>query len=119
MLDPAPPPPLHAVRHRDLLLESTGEDSDLLVNDLLIRFCAAFLDPGLSPWRLPNRLLGFYHAFCQLYGRPGGPTNLWLQALSEELARLESGQIQPLDSVSESLRLLGVEEYEYDEYIAA
>src|SRR5207237_64767 len=33
-------------RHRDLLLMATGRDTDLLVHEVLIRFCAAFLDQG-------------------------------------------------------------------------
>jgi hypothetical protein len=36
------------VRHRDLLCAVGGADSDLLVNDVLIRFCAAFLDGGIA-----------------------------------------------------------------------
>ena len=47
-----------AIRHRDLLLEATGVDTDLLVNDLLIRFCAAFLDQGFAHWELPGREAG-------------------------------------------------------------
>ena len=43
------------VRHRDLLLEATGEDSDALVHDVLIRFCGAFLDQGCASWSLAGR----------------------------------------------------------------
>ena len=37
-----------AIRHRDLLLDATGEDSDALVNELLIRFLRQFHRPGTS-----------------------------------------------------------------------
>ena len=47
-----------AVRHRDYLLEATNVDSDLLVNEILIRFCAAFTDQGFADWALPNRNQG-------------------------------------------------------------
>ena len=47
-----PPPP---VRQRDLLLEATGVDTDAMVHDVLIRFCAAFLDQGMANWQLPRR----------------------------------------------------------------
>src|SRR5205807_8558296 len=49
-------------RHRDLLLQATGADADLLVHDVLIRFCAAFLDQGLAHWQLPGRDDGFCRA---------------------------------------------------------
>jgi hypothetical protein len=112
---PAPPPP---IRHRDLLLAATGEDADLLVHAILIRFCAAFLDQGLAPWQLPYRDAGFFRAFCALY-RPGGPPDPWLRGLSKELGRLEDAQTGPLESIHESLEILGVPEAEWHDYLAA
>ena len=58
-------------RHRDLLLEATGHDSNLLVHDLLIRFCSVFLDQGLARWLLPGRDVGFLASFSALYRQPG------------------------------------------------
>jgi hypothetical protein len=40
-----PPPP---VRQHDMVFEATGVDTDSLVHDVLIRFCAAFLDQGMA-----------------------------------------------------------------------
>ena len=76
------PAPAFAVRHRDLLLEATGEDSDQLVHDVLIRFCAAFTDQGFAHWALPNRDAGFFlrvQRNLSAAGRPsatlaGGPS---------------------------------------------
>jgi uncharacterized protein len=84
-----PTTPTRPQRHRDLLLEATGEDADLPVDDLLIRFCAVFLDQGFSDWRLPRRDEGFYRAFCALYRQGGGPPDRWLRGLLAELTRLE------------------------------
>src|SRR5438874_9611141 len=42
VVEPAAPPTDPPVRHRDLLVAVTGVDPDLLVHDLLIKFCAAF-----------------------------------------------------------------------------
>ncbi len=113
------PPPEPPARHRDLLLRTTGSDADLLVHDLLIRFCAAFLDQGLARWQLPQREEGFYRAFTALYRQPGGPPDRWLRGLAKELARLEDAQVGPLASIRESLELLGVAEAEWDEYLSA
>lgn len=107
------------VRHRDLLLAASGEDSDVLVHDVLIRFCAAFADQGLAGWPLPNREQGLYRAFCALYGQPGGPPYRWLRGLPQELARLQQAGLGPLESIEESLALLGVAEEQWDEFIMA
>ena len=71
-LPPFTPQPQPEVRHRDLLWEATGVDTDALVHDLLIRFCAAFLDQGMANWTMPRRNEGFYLAFCSLYRTPRG-----------------------------------------------
>jgi len=110
------PPPL---RHRDLLLEVCGVDSDRLVHDLLIRFCAAFLDQGLAHWRLPNRDQGFWAAFLALYRPAGGPPDRWLRELPAEIARLQREKVDPLASIAESLDLLDVAPQEWPAYISA
>jgi hypothetical protein len=112
-------PPLLPLRHRDLLLHVARADADLLVHDLLIRFCGAFLDQGLADWQLPRRHEGFYRAFCALYRPPLGPPDSWLQELSSELGRLEDGHIRPLDCIRHSLGVLGVEEAEWDDFLSA
>jgi uncharacterized protein YbcC (UPF0753/DUF2309 family) len=112
------PAPL-AIRHRDVLLEATGEDTDLLVAARLIPFTAAFLDQGFAHWELPGRDDGFYHAFCSLYQQPWGPPDRWMKGLREEVARLLDSGITPLESILESLTILGVAEAEWERYISA
>ncbi len=114
----APPPPL-PIRHRDLLLAATGVDADLLVHELLVKFCAAFLDQGLAHWQLPLRDRGFLQAFCALYRRPAGPPLRWLHGLAKDLARLQDQQIDPVTSIRESLDELGVAEDEWEEFLSA
>jgi uncharacterized protein YbcC (UPF0753/DUF2309 family) len=106
-------------RHRDLLLQATGADADLLVHDVLIRFCGAFLDQGLAHWPLPRRDEGFARAFCALYGQPLGPPHRWLRNLAEYLRPLGEGTVSPLESIRESLAVLGVAEAEWDDLLAA
>jgi hypothetical protein len=106
-------------RHRDLLLAATGVDSDQLVHEVLIGFCAAFLDQGFSQWPLPEREAGFYQAFSALYRRSGGPPEGWLLPLPAELERLQAADCQPLDSIVESLSILGVPPAEWESYITS
>jgi uncharacterized protein YbcC (UPF0753/DUF2309 family) len=116
-----PPTPIDppAIRHRDLLLTATGEDSDQLVNGMLVRFCAAYSDQGFARWSLPNRDDGFYASFCELYRSPGGPPDSWLKGLSLELSRQHDANMTPAESVFESLELLGVPEEEWRDYVTA
>ncbi len=111
-------PPL-AVRHRDVLLEATGVDTDLLVDDHLIPFCAAFLDQGFAHWELPHRDDGFYRSFCLLYRQPWGPPDFWMSGLAVEVGRLLDEQVGPLESIMESLRILGVARQEWERYVSA
>ncbi len=112
-------PPAADVRHRDLLLAATGIDTDVRVHELLIRFCAAFLDQGFARWPLPKRDDGFLRSFCAMYRRAEGPPDRWLRGLPAELARLDDGRVHPLDSVRESLDALGVPPSEWEAYVSA
>ena len=118
-LAPFTDPPAPAARHRDLLLEAAGVDADTPVNELLTRFCAAFLDQGLAHWQLPRRDEGFYRAFCGLYRGPGSPPDRWMRGLAAELGRLEDERIGPLESILESLDALGVAEPEWPDFLSA
>jgi len=107
------------VRHRDLLFAASGVDTDQWVHGLLIRFTAAFLDQGVSHWPLPDRDGGFLRAFCSLYRHSGGPPDRWLQGLSREVGRVQDSGKGGLESVRESLDLLGVPEADWGEYLSA
>lgn len=111
-------PSVKMQRHRDVLLQSTGIDSDLLINEVLVRFCAAFLDQGLAQWTLPNRESGFWQAFCSLYRQPQQLRVAWQSGLSTELARLQDAGVSPDEVVAEALRDLGVSESDEVEFIA-
>lgn len=106
-------------RHRDWLLEAVNVDTDQQVHDILIRFCASFLDQGFSQWRLPRREDGFFRSFCGLYGQPVGPPEAWMKGLPEELNRLAQAGTTELESISESLEVLGVNESAWEEYLSA
>lgn len=106
-------PPL---RHRDLLLLATGIDIDLCVNDELIRFCAAFFDQGMAQWVLPERERGFFGCYAHLYAN-SQPVEEWLHELPRELERIAQEQLSPLEMIDESLRMLGVEASQRENYL--
>lgn len=116
-LPPAAATKRQDIRPRDRLLEATGRDADLPVNEVLIRFCAAFLDQGISHWPLPSREKGFLKAFTATYGQSYGPPLRWMRDLPRELRRIEN--LTPLESILESLDALGVTEDHWDDYLVS
>jgi uncharacterized protein YbcC (UPF0753/DUF2309 family) len=107
------------VRHRDWLLQVSGTDIDLWVNAVLIRFCAAFLDQGVSQWQLLERDRGFVHSFCTLYRKTGGPPDRWFRSVPSELADVQDAGTDASELLADSLQVLGVEESEWEEYLSA
>lgn len=105
------------IRPRDVLLAATGEDVDRYVHDTLIRFTSAFLDQGYADWNLPERDAGYFRSFLSVYRRPNRLAERWMQRLSRELQSLVPAQTTPLESIDESLRLLGIKEPEREPFI--
>ena len=119
-LTPAPAPARPApVRHRDFLMGAGGADTDLLVNEVLIRFCSAFLDQGIAHQPLPEREAGFYHAFLALHCAGGNASAWWLGGLRAEAQRLHTGKVSALACLAESLGALGVGDDELDAFLSA
>lgn len=104
------------IRHRDILQSATGQDSDVQVNEILVRFCASFLDQGFATWPLPERDKGFYAAFLNLFEH-SQPVRTWMHALPTELQRLRASGRSAEESIAESLELLGVTESETDQFV--
>lgn len=110
------PEPKH-LRHRDWLLDLTCEDSDELVDEVLIPFCAAFLDQGFSNWELANRDKGFFAAFIELFGKSSGLVKPWRRDLATELRWHVNQNLSPVESILFSLADLGVAKVEVDSFI--
>jgi uncharacterized protein YbcC (UPF0753/DUF2309 family) len=109
-----PEPP---IRHRDLLLAASSEDSDQLVHEVLIQFCAAFLDQGYAQWKLPNRAAGVFQSFVSLFSTGGILTKRWLRPLEKETARIKKSGQSAIESLEESLSLLGIEPDEKERFV--
>lgn len=107
------------LRHRDLLLKACGQDSDVLVHDVLIRFCAAYSDQGIAHWTLPRRRQGFWSAFCTLYSHRSLGAEAWLRPLPGELQRYQQMTADPLMIIEESLHELGVSVEEWPDFLTA
>tara|TARA_R110002049_G_scaffold2750_4_gene21904 strand:+ start:44808 stop:47903 length:3096 start_codon:yes stop_codon:yes gene_type:complete len=105
------------VRDRDLLLKATGLDTDQLVNDILIRFCASFLDQGFAQWEIPNHEAGLYQSFLRLYGKSFAAPTRWFSRVRRELRRLIDSNIDPEQSINESLAWLGITDEDREEFL--
>lgn len=105
------------IRPRDLLLHATGEDIDRDIHELLIRFCAAYVDQGYSDWLLPNRDQGFFESFVSLYTSASRGLDRWLKRLPDELTFLRNSDATAEASIEISLRELGIAESDRQEFI--
>jgi len=110
------PPMLPPVRCREPLRELTGVDTDRLINDQMIIFCPAFLDQGISHWTLPNRDLGFFRSFLELF-RNSRPVDSWLANLPKLLDEIDRAGWSPLEIIDHSLQELGVPENQIEAYV--
>ena len=111
--------PTPDIRHRDLLRKACNIDCDPWVHEILVRFCSAFLDQGQAQWTLPKRDQGFFQAFSAMFRQKSFFTRKWERGLAKELDRISSAGMTPLESIAESLSLLGVQTEETFDYITA
>lgn len=105
------------VRLRDVLLAATGEDADRTVHEMLIRFTAAFTDQGFASWSLPKRDQGYFNAFVALYSREMIAGERWTRGLASELKKILGARTSPIDSIRQSLRLMGVSPQDHEAFI--
>jgi uncharacterized protein YbcC (UPF0753/DUF2309 family) len=115
--DVAPAGGRASIRHRDLLLDVTGDDTDAPVHEILIRVCSTFLDQGFADWDLPDRSDGLYQSFLHLYSKSFTSPTPWHRELHREACRLSDAELSPLESIAESLELLGVKRDQREQYI--
>jgi hypothetical protein len=98
-------------------LRGRCKSSDPLVHELLIRFCAAFLDQGLAPWRLPHREEGFARAFAKLHTVGFSPLAPWMDGVPQSMQEVLKDSFDPLDSIIRSLNELGIAREDWPDFI--
>ncbi|HVI02117.1 MAG TPA: putative inorganic carbon transporter subunit DabA, partial [Enhygromyxa sp.] len=114
-----PAPPLRS-RHRDLIADACGIDLDDWIHPVLIRFVSAFLDQGLAQWSMSGRERGMYACFLDTFDSAlAGLCGPWATQLPSLLAVERRRGASSLDSLAESLTVLGVDEPEWDEFLSA
>jgi uncharacterized protein YbcC (UPF0753/DUF2309 family) len=99
---------------RGLLLSLTGEDILDDIRPLLIRHLAAHLDQGMAAWHNPNRAKGFYAAWKA--SAEHDPAWL-LNDMSDWHTFFDRLQDDPLDTIIQELRLLGLPEERWEGYL--
>ena len=113
------PPVPHRIRHRDLLKQATKVDSDELVDELLVKFCAAYLDQGFAEWQLPNRENGFLASFCDLMNVSAVQRLPWMKSLKSEVNKLQQQCSNSSEWIADSLTALGIGDEERDDFVRA
>lgn len=92
--------------------------SDPDVDELMIRFIAAYLDQGYAGTPLPAGEQGYWASFLVLYGRPALLAPRWRRSLARELGAIREAKLSPLEVIQSSLEQLGISAAEQQDYIA-
>ena len=100
------------VTRQDLDARSVNE----LVNPLLVRLCAAFLDQGVAHWAMPDREGGLYRTWVELMSvRPAAPRPHWLARLDRDVPTLARQSAE--ETVLAALHEADVPASRWDEYL--
>lgn len=105
------------LRPRDVLWTLLGEDSDQLVHDVLIRFCAAYLDQGQADWGMPARGQRFWQAFCDYFSQPARIRPRWLASLLSVIQELRDKEREPIDVIREVLTEFAIPDADVPDYL--
>jgi hypothetical protein len=84
------------------------------INEQMIRWCAAFLDEGLTGWPMPQRERGFYEAWRSLTERDPAVRLLGIRKAATKIRRLPP---ESEDAMIAILRAMGIREEHWTEYL--
>lgn len=105
-------------RHAEALHILNAGDSDVIVHDELIRWCAAFLDQGQALTPMPERDLGFLQAVARMYAAGAGSPR-GCPGVAEDFKAIVANHTPPHVVIRECLRDLGIGEDQFHSYISA
>ncbi len=108
-----------AVRPRDQLIQLGQRDTDRLVHPLLMRFCAAYLDQGVSYWTMADQSQPLLTAFRRLYARPLGPPDRWMRGLIAELKLQTERALSAEQTIARMLEMMAVPSAETEAFVQA
>lgn len=106
---------LNLLRLRDKIFLNFKIDIDELVNPLLIKLSAAFLDQGIAFDTMPQRIEGFLSAFRKIY-KNNIFSAKWLKDLSAEIDFEEQNFLDAEKTILKNLNLIGLEEKDWEEF---
>ena len=105
------------LRPRDWIHDAFRIDTDAMVHEVLIRFCAAFLDQGFASLAIPNREAGFLNAFIDLYSTRLAPTASWMRGLPEKLRTIRRRGVSATELIAETIEQFGIAESQREEFL--
>jgi uncharacterized protein len=114
--DAAAPP--NVQRHRDALVALRGTDTDVIVHGELVRLSAVFLDHGQAMAEMPRRSEGFLAAVCAMFAA-GATEPLACRGVRADMLRVLAAEQTAADIVTDSLRALGVEGDDVEDFVLA
>jgi len=93
--------------------------SDPDVDELMIRFTAAYLDQGYAPTPLPGVDRGYWASFRMLYCQRAPFAPRWRRHLATEFQHIEAARRTPLEVISESLDRMAITAEQVDDFLRA
>ena len=93
--------------------------SDPGVDELMIRFTAAYLDQGYAPNPLPGVELGYWASFCLLYHERSRLAPRWRRSLSDELVNIQREGLSPIEVIDRSIDRMSIVPDDVDSFITA
>ncbi len=104
-------------RLRDYLCAITDTDLDELINPIMIRLSAAFLDQGIAHWSMPERKHGLWGCFKSLYNLPFCGPNYLLRELKPLINSAELKDASSLEVIAWALKKLKLEPSERADFL--